>query len=827
MPRLKNYKYAPRRKKHLLRKMAVFFVFLFLALFSLGTIYVLAAIKNLPDPLAISQMRTPQSTKIYDRTGTVLLYEIHGEEKRTVVSFDRISRFLKDATIVAEDFNFYMHNGIDFKSIVRAFVADITQGKFAQGGSTITQQLVKNTFLTPERTISRKIKEALLAIKIEKNYTKEEIFSFYLNQIPYGSNAYGAESAARTFFGKSAADLSLNEAATLAALPKAPNRLSPFGNHTDQLMARKNYILERMERIGFAGAQEAQKAKSETPAFVKQKTNIKAPHFVMQVKNYLEEKYGAYFIENAGLRVITTLDFGLQQKAEEIIAAIGKENEKKYKAGNAALAAVDPRTGQLLAMVGSRDYFDTARGGNYNVATSKNRQPGSAFKPIAYAEFFRKGYPPRTMLFDVKTEFSANQSESYSPENYDNRFRGPVSAESALAQSLNIPSIKVLYLAGIDEVIQLAHNLGITTLQDRSRLGLSLVLGGGEVSPLDMAYAYGVFANEGIRNEKAFILKVEDAAGALLEEWRPLPKKVLEKNVARTINAILSDNALRAPVFGAQSPLFFAGFDVAAKTGTTQNYKDAWVAGYSPSLAATVWVGNNDGTPMEKGGAGIAAAGPIFHAFMSAFLAGREIERFTPPEPITSDTPVLNGNYIADIRVKIDTDSGMRATPRTPPEKISEKIFPEIHTILHYVNKKNPVGDIPQNPAEDPQYANWEYGIQNWIKDNPSFSIPRTAPPDGYDTIHTEENKPKVTILSPSPDAAVNDQVYITTSILSPFKIKGVDFYLNGVLFSSDFELPYEARTSFSLLESGAHTLMVRAYDVYGNKGEKTITVIK
>lgn len=827
MPRLRNYKYAPRKKKRFLRRLVLFSAFIFLALFSLGTIFTLAAIKNLPDPLAISQIKTPQSTKIYDRTGTTLLYEIHGEEKRTVVPFNRISRFMKDATIVAEDFNFYTHNGIDFKSIIRAFAVDVTQGKFAQGGSTITQQLVKNTFLTSERTIARKIKEAMLAVKIEKNYTKEEIFSFYLNQIPYGSNAYGAESAAQSFFGKSAADLSLNEAATLAALPKAPNRLSPFGDHIDQLMARKNYILDRMEQIGFAGTEEVKQAKNEMPEFIKQKTNINAPHFVMYVKNYLEERYGAHFTENAGLRVITTLDWNLQQKAEKIIASAGKENEKKYKAGNAALTAIDPRTGQLLVMVGSRDYFNTAQGGNYNVTTSKNRQPGSAFKPIAYAEFFRKGYPSRTMLFDVKTEFSASPEKSYSPDNYDDKFRGPVSAESALAQSLNIPAIKILYLAGIDEVIQLARNLGITTLQDRSRLGLSLVLGGGEVSPLDMAYAYGVFANEGIRNEKAFILKIEDANGAPLEEWRQRPKEALKKNIARMISAILSNNDLRAPVFGAQSPLFFPEADVAAKTGTTQNYKDAWVAGYSPSLAAVVWVGNNNGAPMEKGGAGVAAAGPIFHAFMSAFLAGKERERFIPPEPAPTEKPVLNGNYIAQIKVKIDKDSGMRATEKTPPEKVEEKIFQEIHTILQYIDTKNPLGDFPLNPENDSQYKNWEYGIQKWLKEHPSFSITHITPPNEYDAIHTEENIPKIDILSPLSEAVVGDQIQISASIQSPFKIKGVDFYLNGVLFSSDFELPYEARASLSLLESGQHALLVRAYDIYGNVGEKTIIVTK
>ena len=313
---------------------------------------------------------------------------MHGEEKRTVAPFDRFSQDLKDATIVAEDFNFYEHGGIDIRSLLRAVYVDVLRGEKAQGGSTITQQLVKNAFLTPEKTITRKIKEAVLSYKIEKSYTKEEIFAFYLNQIPYGSNAYGAEAAAQTFFGKSASSLSLNEAALLATLPKAPSYYSPYGQHKEELIARKNNVLERMQKVGFITEQDLAQAKDEPLLFQKQRADIKAPHFVMYVKSYLEEKYGANYVENAGLSVYTTLDYDLQRAAEEIVARVGADNEKKYHAQNAALVAVDPKTGQLLAMVGSRDYFDIERDGNYNVTTSKNRQPGSSFKTFAYSAFF-------------------------------------------------------------------------------------------------------------------------------------------------------------------------------------------------------------------------------------------------------------------------------------------------------------------------------------------------------------------------------------------------------------------------------------------------------
>lgn len=784
-------------------------------------------LRDLPNPFTISERKVAESTKIYDRTGTVLLYEVHGEEKRTVVPFDRFSQDLKDATIVAEDFNFYEHGGIDLRSLLRAVFVDVLRGKRAQGGSTITQQLVKNAFLTPEKTLTRKIKEAVLSYKIEKSYTKEEIFSFYLNQIPYGSNAYGAEAAAQTFFGKSAAALSLNEAALLAALPKAPSYYSPYGQHKEELIARKNNVLERMQKVGFIAEQDLARAKNEPLLFQKQRADIQAPHFVAYVKNYLEEKYGANYVENAGLKVYTTLDYELQKTAEEIVARIGEENEKKYNAQNAALAAIDPATGQLLTMVGSRDYFDIEREGNYNVTTSKNRQPGSSFKPLAYAAFFQKGFTPDTVLFDVKTEFSADPLQSYIPLNYDERFRGPVSAKSALAQSLNVPSVQVLYLAGMESVVALAHDMGVTTLTDPSALGLSLVLGGGEVSPLDMAYAYGVFANDGVRQEKAFILKIEDARGKIIEKWAPKSKEVLSKNVARTITAILSDNALRAPVFGERSPLFFESAQVAAKTGTTQKYRDAWVVGYTPSVSAAIWVGNNDGTPMERGGAGIAAAGPIFRAFMEKAIQLKGAASFPPPEPIYSAKPLLNGSYIGETVVQIDKDSRKLVTARTPPNKIEEKAFKEVHSILHYINKNDPLGDAPLTPQDDPQYYNWEVAIRDWIAENKTFAVPSEMPPTQFDDIHTEQNTPRIIVLDPLPYTAVSDAFYARASIAAPFPIKEVSFSLDDGFASSAFQYPYETIVSATPLSPRPHTLTVHAYDIYDNVGTYELPLIR
>ena len=816
MARQKNYKYKQRKKGRILKKLALFFLFFFVVVAIAGAGLFLYIIGDLPDPSKINDRKVSESTKIYDRAGMVLLYEIHGEEKRTIVKSDQISQHLKDAAIVAEDFSFYEHGGIDYKSIIRAFLIDIYRGRLSQGGSTITQQLIKNSFLSTEKTFTRKIKEIILAIKIEKQYGKEEILELYLNQIPYGSNAYGAESAAQTFFNKKASELTVNEAALLAALPKAPSYYSPYGQNKEELTARKNAILERMRKVGFVGKDEFEKAKSEQLVFAKQKENIKAPHFVMYVKDYLEKRYGADVAENGGLRVVTTLDYDLQKTAEEVVEKYGEINEKKYKARNSALTAVDPKTGQLLAMVGSRDYFNIENDGNFNVATSKNRQPGSSFKPFAYAVFFQKGYSPDMALFDVKTEFSTNPDEPYSPDNYDDKFRGPVSAKSALAQSLNIPAVKVLYLAGIEDTIALAKAMGITTLEERNRFGLSLVLGGGEVRPIDMAYAYSVFANDGVKNDESFILEVKNSKNEILEKWRLKQKEVLPKNIARAISTILSDNSLRAPVFGERSPLFFDNYQVAVKTGTTQKYRDAWVAGYTPTLSVSVWTGNNDGAPMEKGGAGIAASGPMFHEFMEKALRERSSENFIPPEPILISNPLLNGEYAGETKVKIDKDSGKLVTAKTPPQKIEERLFREIHTVLYYINR------------DDPQYQSWESAIQKWLVDNPTFADTQLKAPTEYDDIHTDENKPVLTMLNPQNYSAVPESgLSVKISATGRFPIKEVDFFANNMLVSSDFNYPYETNLDLSSAESGEVVIMARAYDKYDNVGEVSVLIFK
>ncbi len=697
---------SPLKKANLSKTLKAL-AMLFLWLFVIGTIALLSLFlylqRTLPDPESIATRKVGESTKIYDRTGQVLLYDIHGEEKRTVIPWEQIPDSIKKATLASEDSEFYSHKGIDLKGIVRAFFKDIIHLGVSQGGSTITQQLVKTALLGDEKTVTRKIKEAVLAIEIERRFTKDQIFWMYLNQIPYGSNAYGIEAASKTFFGKSALDLSLAEAATLASLPKAPSYYSPFGNNLNDLKNVKNSVLIRMKTLGYISDDQYQKALKEKLEFKSSIESIQAPHFVMMVKEYLATKYGESVVENGGLKITTSLDSNLQGIAEETVSKYAKINADKYKAGNAALVAIDPKTGDLLALVGSKDYFNVADEGNFNVAIA-NRQPGSAFKPFAYATALQKGYPDDTVVFDLKTEFNPNCNPDssqdkdqyglgcYHPQNYDGRYRGPVTFRQGIAQSLNVPSVKVLYLAGVTDTIDLAEKMGITTLGDKSRFGLSLVLGGAEVKLVDMVSAYGVFANEGMRNPWSFIQKIESSNGQVLEQKNNTPERVLSPQIARLINNMLSDNSARASVFGYSSSLYFPGRDVAAKTGTTQENRDAWVVGYTPSIVAGVWTGNNKNESMTKEGAGISASGPMWHEFMTRALATMPDDKFTNPDPVTANKPMLNGNYIY-------LQGGSSS--------------PEYHEILYYVDKNNPTGPIPTNPGLDSQFTNWEWSVKN------------------------------------------------------------------------------------------------------------------
>ena len=618
----------------------LFFSFLFL-IFSSLSLFIYYA-KDLPRPERFFERELFESTKIYDRSGQIVLYEIYGEEKRDWVPLKEVPEYLKEAIIATEDANFYHHFGIDFKGIINALLANLRLMKPTYGGSTIPQQLIRSTFLTLEKTPERKTREIILALELDRRYSKEQILEWYLNQVPFGRNAYGVQAASQAYFRKSVSEISLAEAATLAALIKAP---SFYSTNLAELLIRKDYVLNRMVSEGFLSPKEAELAKKEKVNIIEFAQPILAPHFTLWVKQQLEEKYGREFLEQRGLKIFTSLDWELQKLAEEIVKE-GVKNNKIYNSHNGALVAISPKSGEVLALVGSADYFgepypkDCLSGLNcqfdphFNAAVgTKNlpgRQPGSAFKPFVYATAFKKGYSDKEIVIDEFTNFGIWGGKEYTPQNYDGRFRGPVTLRQALAQSLNVPSVKVLLdLAGLEDSIKTAKDLGITTL--KPPFGPSIVLGGWEVKLIEMTSAYGVFANDGLKVLISPILKIEDSKGNIIFENNKTPMRVLESNVARLINDILSDNEARSPMFGPRSNLYFENYQVAAKTGTSEDSRDGWLIGYTPSIVTGVWVGNNDNTPMKKKAAELLA-GPIFHKFMERALAKYPPENFPKPE---------------------------------------------------------------------------------------------------------------------------------------------------------------------------------------------------
>ncbi len=621
----------------------LFFIFL---VFLLGGAFLfIYYAKDLPRPEKFTERPFPQSTKIYDRSGEHLLYEIYGEEKRTLVSLDVIPDYLEKAVIAVEDADFYHHFGVDFKGIVRAVLADLQLLQPAYGGSTIPQQLIRSAFLTTEKTAERKIREIVLSLELDRRYAKEQILEWYLNQVPFGSNCYGVEAASQTYFKKSVSEASLEEAAVLAALIKAPSHLSPYGSYKIELLERKNYVLDRMAKENFISQTEANEAKEEEIEFAKILQPIEAPHFTLWVKELLEEKYSDIFLMEKGLKVYTSLDWELQKLAEKVVEEGAETNHLYYNAHNAALVALDPKTGEILALVGSKDYFDSpypedcSSGANclfdpqFNavVGTKDNpgRQPGSAFKPFVYATAFNKGYSDQTVIVDEETNFGLWGGKEYIPQNYDGLFRGPVTLRQALAQSINVPSVKVLLnFAGLPDSIETAEKLGITTL--KPPFGPSIVLGGWEVKLLEMVSAYGVFATEGLKVPPIAILKIEDQKGNIIEINEKSLKRVLPSQTCQLINDILSDNEARAPMFGTRSALFFEEHRVAAKTGTTQDFRDAWAIGYTSSLVTGVWVGNNNNASMAKKPA-VTLAGPIFHNFMKEALESMKFTSLSSP----------------------------------------------------------------------------------------------------------------------------------------------------------------------------------------------------
>ncbi len=786
----------------------------------IGGIGLLILSRGLPDPNKLLDRQIAQSTKIYDRSGQTILYEIHGDQKRTLVNLEQIPDYVEQATIAIEDKDFYNHGGFSLWAMFRTVVTNVFLGRHA-GGSTLTQQFVKNALLTSEKTYTRKIKELILAYRIEKKFKKDEVLQMYLNEIPYGSNAYGVEAASQRYFGKTVSQVNLAEAAILAALPQAPSRYSPYGANKDILIGRQQYILDLMVKQKYISEDEAAVAKNFKVEFkpVEENSNMIAPHFVLEIKNQMSEKYGEKMMEQGGLKIYSTLDLEKQKIAEEVLTTQADKNEKNFKATNAALVSMDAKNGDILAMVGSRDYFNDKIDGQVNLAL-RSRQPGSSFKPIVYAAAFMKGYTPKTILFDVLTNFSLDSEKPYQPRNYDGKENGPVTMKKALAGSLNIPAVKALYLAGLDNVLAVAKNLGYTTLTDKSRFGLSLVLGGGEVKLLEHVAAYSAFARDGEMVKPRYILKVEDSSGKILEETKPEHNKVMEQQIARQINDVLSDNNERAYVFGVKNYLNLGDRPAAAKTGTTNDYKDAWTLGYTPSVVTGVWVGNNNNKSMSKGADGSVVAAPIWNAYMKRTLSG-PMETFKKPEAVTTGKAVLDGVVPTTTKVSIDKVSGLLASSSTPPEMIREDSYWQGHSILYYVNPEDPRGDAPKKPADDSQFAAWEAGVKDWAT-RQKFNM--AEPPKESDNVHTVENLPDLTIVSPTPGQKITSSILpVRVKASAPRGAKEARFYLNGLLFKTSTG-SFDSDLDISFLPNGQHKLAVEICDDVQNCSKHELT---
>ena len=804
--------------------------------------------KDLPDPNKLIERSIPQSTKIYDKTGEVLLYEVHGNEKRTIVELDNISKNLINATLSAEDKNFYKHKGLDFKGILRGLFKTYILGKPSQSGSTLTQQLVKNAILTNEKTIERKIKEWILTYKIEQRFSKDEILKMYLNEIPYGSVVYGIEAASETFFGKKAKDLTIEESALLAALPQAPTTLSPYKENNENLAWRYKYVLGQMKANGYITEEEYNKAINYNiiSEIKPRNETMLAPHFVMYIKQQLEEKYGEQVVEEGGLTVITTLDYDKQKKAEEIISSNASSLEKKYNANNAALLSINAKTGEIEAMVGSKDYYNKDFGA-FNVTINK-RQLGSSFKPVVYVAAFQKGFTPDTVLFDAITNFNG-----YEPKNYTLKEYGPVSMRKALAGSLNIPAVKTLYLTGIDNVIKLAQSLGYSTisLKDKDQYGLTLALGTIEAPMIDHVQAFSVFANAGVKRNLKSILLVKDENNKILEDNTAIEQgtRVLDKNIANEINSILSDNDSRAFIFGAKNNLTLKNRQVAAKTGTTNDYKDTWTIGYTPNIVTAVWVGNNDNKEMNKASASMLSA-PLWQEYMEYSTKNDKQETFEQPKYENKKNMMLNGSWINTKIVKIDSLSGKLASDFTPQELIKERQYIDLHSILHYIDKNDLSKEVIESP-NDPEYPTWEEGVKTWFNNlinkqnktqedtdfinnllkqtgNEGLDIKDCIIdkiPTEIDTTHTQDAITSVKIISPENNIQnTSNQITVKIAYTTTNQIVKVNYLVDGILLLSKTTEPFDENTiSLLNIDSGEHILEVRVFDQFLNTKSDSI----
>ena len=793
-----------------------FILFIALVLFA-GGLFAFYA-KDLPQPDKIVR-REGFATKIYDRNGE-LLYDVFADQRRTPVSLDNIPEHLKNATVAIEDKNFYRHSGFDPTGIFRA-VFNIVVHRRLQGGSTLTQQLVKNVLLTPQRTIPRKIKEFILAVQIESRYSKDEILQMYLNEAPYGGTAWGVEAAAETYFDKSVSELNLVESAILAGLPQRPSAYSPFGDDPKAYLGRTETVLRRMREDGYITADQEKAAVKQIKEveFTAEGLNFKAPHFVMYVKKQIEDRYGQRVVEQGGLKVTTTLDYQIQEEAQKAVTEEISKVESIHITNGAAIV-LDAQTGEILAMVGSKNYNDPDYDGKVNVTLSL-RQPGSAIKPVTYVTALKKGYTASTFLMDTPTTFPGGQGlPDYKPVNYDGQFHGSLQVRFALGNSINVAAVKMLAKVGLSNMLTTGYEMGLSTLEPTKenlrRLGLSVTLGGGEVRLLELAQAYSAFANSGYRVDPISILKVEDNDGRVLEETKPAAgKRVLNEAEAFIISHILSDNSARLLTFGENSALVVPGRQVAVKTGTTNDKRDNWTIGWTPQVVAGVWVGNNDNTEMTQVASGVSGAAPIWRRVIMAALKDKPNIGFaTPTGVITAEVDLVSG-YRAHDGFPSRTEYFIQGTEPTGEDPIHAKL-----KLCRGQDKLATPAQVARGDYEEKEYFvfkeedplsgdginRWQEGINQWLTGQ---SDSRYHPPTEY---CGDVEELEVTIDEPANESKIDsNEVRVKGKIISKNTVKEIKILINGetketIENSSKFDKIFT-------LDKGTYTIKVWAKD--------------
>ncbi len=815
--------------------------------------------KDLPDPTKLSSKGNESGTKIVDRNN-IPIFELYGDKNRVLIEISQVDPKLLHATLATEDAEFYRHSGFSIRGMARA-IRNTLFGEGLQGGSTITQQVVKNALLTQDRTLDRKIKELILSLQIESRYSKDEILQMYFNETPYGGQNYGILAASKAYFAKEPKDLTLSESAYLAGLPQRPSYYSPYSSNKDAGLERRNFVLSLMKDKGwldkdgnrqYISEEEYQQALNEKLEFKTSAAIFKAPHFVLYVKDELVKMFGEEAVESAGLQVKTTLDIDIHDNAQQILLDTMK-TEERYGVGNASMVILDTKNGQILSMIGSKNYFgnpepegcESATAGVkgcrfdpfFNVATA-NRQPGSAIKPITYAGLLEKGFTPAFSFLDVPTTFTGEgvgSEKSYTPVNYDGIYRGPVSMRKSLGNSLNIPAVKALKILGFQEFFDFSKKIGINSFGDISNYGLSITLGGGETKLLELTSSYAVFGNQGLYNKPVSILEVKNSRGEVIYSHADQSKPVITKETAFLISDILSDDGARVDVFGANSLLKIPNHQVAVKTGTTDNKKDNYAVGYSPSFTVGVWVGNSNNEPLNQFiASGISGATPIWSNTMKFLLkdkptTGENVEKFIAPDTVS--------------KFEVDELSGM--LPYEDFKKRSEWFVKgsepvtksDWYKTLEVCKEDGRLANSDCRDADETKvktyigitdyFPEWQIYTSAWLQEryanDETYFPPTITSKLEYDGDKMKEIKPYLRIVGPPKDTNVPFKFRLAVEISASEKIKEVEFFMDGKKFGEDSSYPYGFTYNLGPSDLGKKKFRAKVTDRDGNSADDEI----